>query len=348
MAMETNTDQAKSGDADIERRLADIEITAESATPVTDTFFSRVPEEAVSGLLENLDEKHSAELAQMQPMSRNYKRKLLQFGVGRTFPGFEKAGLLSLNVPKGVHSVVGARQPAGNIRLCDMFVDAVTKAGESIGPGDRLLDFGASSGRVIRNLAAYYPDAVCEACDPRRETIEWAAANIPTVKFYASSVMPPLPVPAHAYKAVYAVSVWSHFSENAALKWFAEMRRVIAPGGLLVFTTHGYASVAHRQKKADPDKAELALLLENLDAGRYFFKRYPDEQLGDDLDRENWGMAYFPRSWLESKLAADWDVLLFQQGRLVGNQDVYVLRRVSDSDRRKRMLGSIRRRLFSR
>jgi SAM-dependent methyltransferase len=350
MTVETDANQTKSDGADLEiaRRLADIEIVAESATLVTDAFFSRVPDEAVAGLLESLDEKHSAEVAQMRPMSRNYKRKLLQFGVGREFPGFEKAGLLSLEVPKDVHSVVGSRQKAGNIVQCDMFVDALARADVSLKPGNRLLDFGASSGRVIRNLAVYYPDVVCEACDPRRETIEWAAANIPTVKFYVSPVMPPLPVPAGYYNAVYAVSVWSHFSKCAALMWFSEMRRVIAPGGVLVFTAHGYASVAHRKTKANPDTKELASILDSLDARLHLFKRYPDEQLGDDLDRDNWGMAYFPKSWLEPTLRTDWDVLLFQQGRLARNQDLYVLRRVPETVRWKRMLGRIMHRLFSR
>ena len=98
--METDTDQAKSDGVslDVVRRLADIDVVGESATPVTDSFFSRIPDQAVAGLLESLGDKHSAEVAQMRPASPNYKRKLLQLGVGGKFPGFEKTGLLSLEL----------------------------------------------------------------------------------------------------------------------------------------------------------------------------------------------------------------------------------------------------------
>ncbi len=310
-----------------ERRLEAIETVGETATPVTNAIFARVPAGAVAALPGFLNAEQRAELARFKPSSANYKRKMLQFGVGGDAPGFEKAGLLNLQVPEEVHTVVGNRQPAGNLHLCDLFVDVLTAAGASIGAGDRILDFGASSGRVIRNLAAYYPKAVCEACDPRRDTIEWAAAHIPKVRFFVSDVMPPLPVEAGHYKAVYAISVWSHFSEKAALAWFSEMHRVIAPGGLLVFTTHGYASILHRKRRADPGPARIARLLDGLDAGRLLFDRHPAKSQAPDLDRDNWGVAFIPKTWVETRLADGWEVALFQQGRLGNNQDVYVLRR---------------------
>ncbi|WP_436640142.1 class I SAM-dependent methyltransferase [Microbaculum sp. FT89] len=332
-------------EAEIDRRLAGYEARDETATPVTDAIFSRVPASAVAELMERLEPDQRANLERLQRVApQHFKRRVMQLGTELDVPGMDRSGLLRLMVPETVHSVVGANQPAGDFFACDMFADVLAAAGVSIPSGGRLLDFGASSGRVVRNLALYYPEVACEGCDPRKSTSEWAEANIPSVRFYASPVMPPLPVPDGYYDAVYAGSVWSHFSERSALAWFAEMRRAIAPGGVLVFTTHGYVSVRHFRRKAAMPVAEAQAALEGIDAGRYVFNRYPEKAHDRDLDNENWGISYIPRAWMDARIGTDWDVLVFQQGRLHLNQDVYVLRRVPDAERGKRR----RRRLFGR
>ena len=45
--------------------------------------------------------------------------------------------------------------------------------------------------------------------------------------------------------AVFAISVWSRFGPRPAARWLAEMHRLVRPGGLLIITTQGIASLAH-------------------------------------------------------------------------------------------------------
>ena len=112
----------------------------------------------------------------------------------------------------------------------------------------RGLDFGCSSGRVVRVLAAAYPDVSWSGCDPIESSIVWARENLPGIEFEVSPVEPPLPYEDASFDFVFAISIWSHFSAGAALRWWDEMHRMLRPGGHLVLTTHGYQTIAHYRR----------------------------------------------------------------------------------------------------
>ena len=44
--------------------------------------------------------------------------------------------------------------------------------------GGTVLDFGSSSGRVLRILAAARPDLRCLGCDPNEDAIAWAEVEM--------------------------------------------------------------------------------------------------------------------------------------------------------------------------
>lgn len=219
----------------------------------------------------------------------------------------------------GVHDVTSGASPFGDLFFCDMLASLYTFA-----PGMRVLDFGCSSGRVIRNLKAALPHIAAYGCDPRASSIDFIAPLVPSVEFFTSNQAPPISARSYAFDMVFAISVWSHFSETRALEWFDEMARLVVPGGRLIFSTHGLRSVYHfaETKKSMPeDKAlERMAALRN---GEFHFRRYG----ASDLD-SHWGMAFIPRSWVESRLASAWKVATFAPGLAMANQDVYVLERL--------------------
>ncbi len=139
----------------------------------------------------------------------------------------------------------GALNGAGGLYEANMVVDALLSAGGDMAAVRAALDFGCSSGRVLRPLAAAYPDVAWHGCDPNAPAIEWAAANLPASSFFGSGNVPPLPLEDGSLDLVYAISIWSHFEPRRGLQWFEEMRRLLAPGGHLVMTTHGPTAVAH-------------------------------------------------------------------------------------------------------
>src|SRR5206468_688639 len=80
-------------------------------------------------------------------------------------------------------------------------------------------DFGASSGRVVRVLAAGHPDARWSGCDPNAPAIAWARANLPGIDFFVRPQDPPLDRPDGAFDLVFAISLWSHYDRGAAGRW---------------------------------------------------------------------------------------------------------------------------------
>lgn len=211
----------------------------------------------------------------------------------------------------GAHDVTYGKSPAGDLYYVDMLAGLGATEG-------KVLDFGCSTGRVIRNLKAAFPEIDAYGCDPRAESIELARSKVPDVSWFVSNEAPPLDVEVK-FDTIFAISVWSHFSEARALTWFEEMRRHIQPDGALIFSTHGLRSVHHlyRTKKAmAPEWAVDRLFSLALD--QVHFLPYRDT----DLD-SHWGIAFLPPAWVER--IPDWKVDSFFPGLAMANQDVYVL-----------------------
>jgi SAM-dependent methyltransferase len=239
------------------------------------------------------------------------------------------AGLAWVDVPEDVH-MMGDRHSLGDLYSADLFAETVTENDIELPPGARILDFGCSSGRLLRVLARYYQGAEFYGCDPRRKTVEWASANLPEARFFVNPETPPMgDTPDGFFRAVVAISVWSHFSALRALAWFAEMARIIEPGGALIFSTHGYCSLTHFDRLSKgASAARNALRRAVLDRGEYHFLPYPAiSQQAAELDTEHWGMAYGSEPWYRRQLEESWVFREMLPGRLTANQDIYVFTR---------------------
>jgi SAM-dependent methyltransferase len=257
------------------------------------------------------------------------KALTLAFGLHHDVPGVAaKTGLSPAVPPPEVHAVKrGPRTAGGAYYYADLVVEALSRA--HVGPrrGDRALDFGCSSGRVARVLAAAYPDVEWHGCDPIASSIAWARDNLPGITFAVSSETPPLAYPAGAFDFVFAISIWSHFAEPAALRWFAEMRRIVKPGGHLMLTTHGYASVAHYARHRYASPAELDEVMRTTYTRGYWFARTFGERGDHGIVNPEWGLTCVTAEWLLAHLCPDWHVVEFAPGRVEDNQDLVVLAR---------------------
>jgi SAM-dependent methyltransferase len=217
---------------------------------------------------------------------------------------------------------------AGGLYEADMVFDALASTNvdaESIRSG---LDFGCSSGRVVRVLAAAYPNTKWGGCDPNGAAIDWANENLSAVQFFLSGNTPPLPLADASLDLAYAISIWSHFQPTLGLRWFEEMRRVIRPGGHLVCTTHGLVSVAFYATN------ELRTLEQSQEIAEALYRRgwWYAPEFGEEGDwgvvDPDWGTAFLSPEWMLAQLCPRWRVLEFAPGRNQDNQDVYLLERV--------------------
>jgi SAM-dependent methyltransferase len=103
--------------------------------------------------------------------------------------------------------------------------------------GKRVLDFGCGAGRVLRHLVD--EGAELHGCDIDRPSIEWLARHLsPPLHVFVNGEEPPLDRPDAHFDVVYAVSVFTHLTDEWA-PWLLELQRLLKPGGVLVATFLG-------------------------------------------------------------------------------------------------------------
>jgi SAM-dependent methyltransferase len=295
------------------------------ATPVTDVLYERLDPATVSEVEAQLT---PAEQGHWDAAPSGARRRLaLAYGVHHGVPEvLNRTGLRSAAPPEEIHAMErGSASAGGSTYSADMVVEAARETGFELGPGKTGLDFGCSSGRVVRVLAAAYPEMEWHGCDPLDAATDWARENLPGISFVHSPERPPLTYSDGSMDLVFAISIWSHFGETAALGWLAEMRRVVRPGGRLVLTTHGphsiaYASAHGLRQPAQLEEIERALYRD----GFWFVDEFGSE--GDfGLRDAQWGTAFFSPEWLLGRTGDGWRIGAFHPGRLQDNQDLYVL-----------------------
>jgi SAM-dependent methyltransferase len=101
-----------------------------------------------------------------------------------------------------------------------------------------LLDFGCGSGRVIRQWRDLRRTRL-HGCDYNPRHVEWCRRALPFAEFRLNRLLPPLTYRSGQFDFVYAISVFTHLTEELQPAWIQELERVLAPGGLLLITTKG-------------------------------------------------------------------------------------------------------------
>jgi SAM-dependent methyltransferase len=297
------------------------------ATPVTDLLYDRLEHEDVAAVERRLEPPEAALFETAEPADR--KRLALAFAAHyEVQPALERSGLNSAMPPPEVHSM--ARSPAaagGSTYYADLVVDALGQTGFDARRGGVGLDFGCSSGRVVRVLASALPKVEWHGCDPIPDAIDWARKNLSGITFNQSPEYPPLSYADGYFDFAFAISIWSHFSERAAVDWLREMARVVRPGGKLLLTTHGYQTISHTHAQQLRSVEQLTEVSQALYQSGFWYAPEFGEQGDHGVANPGWGTAFLSPEWLLARATPEWSVGLFAPGRVEENQDLYVLER---------------------
>ncbi|MDO8262469.1 MAG: class I SAM-dependent methyltransferase [Gallionella sp.] len=305
----------------------------EADWPLTGKAFDSLSAQEVAAVERAVGDKLGGEtlkeLASWKTRSiQHYRREILRYGC-TVLPDLlrERTRMCAANPPAEVHSMQRQELFAGDLYSGDMCVSALSRAGKAIVKDGHYLDFGCSSGALVRNMWAGFPYAHWHGSDPVPSSIEWARAQFPQIDFIVNSQEPPLPYAENSMDGVYAISIWSHFSERAALAWFEEMHRILKPGGFLMLTNHGVRSLYYylEQKLMSPDI--IARMLSEIICRQFVLQDVWENQsaAADGLKTVDWGNSYFVSEWVALRLHRNWRVLDYKPGLNQSNQDVYVL-----------------------
>jgi SAM-dependent methyltransferase len=105
--------------------------------------------------------------------------------------------------------------------------------------GKRVLDLGCGTGRVLRHFNSEAAVAEFHGCDIHAPTLDWLRANISMpVKLFLAPERPPLPVPDGRYDLIFALSVFTHITDEWA-EWLLDIHRVLSDDGLFICTFQG-------------------------------------------------------------------------------------------------------------
>ncbi len=169
----------------------------------------------------------------------------------------------------------------------------------------RVIDWGCDLGRVIRHLPTRYHR---HGFDYNKAAIAWCQKNLKDMSFAVNGPRPPLPAEPASFDALYALSVFTHLSAERHTTWFAEIARVLAPGGIFLgaFHTTVRADQLLPAEQEQFDAGNLVVRSGVAEGGRTF-------------------TAYHPEAYLRATLAPHFDILegpmpFFGQGLIVARR----------------------------
>lgn len=197
---------------------------------------------------------------------------------------------------------------ADGTRLADSVLEALRAAGLGDLSGRRWLDFGCGSGRVARHLIATVAALEYSGVDVDAPAIRWCQRHLPG-RYLTTTPAPPTPFPDACADVVIAISVFSHLDPAAEVEWLRELERLLAPGGVLLASTHS-ERLTWELPNLTPE--QLGILAAS---GRLFVP---------GSGRFNAASAFHTRAGLERRWGRYLRLLHYADHGLAGYQDVSV------------------------
>jgi len=155
--------------------------------------------------------------------------------------------------------------------------------------GKRVLDFGSGAGRTLRHFARDAQRAEFWAADIDAPSIRWLTENLcPPFHAWQSAHNPPLGLEHSSFDLIYAISIFTHLTDNS-VPWLLELHRLLRPGGILIATYMGrWTSEYFAKEPWVEDRVGMNVLHHNRD----WDSGGPAVLMSDWWVREHWGRAF--------------------------------------------------------
>lgn len=148
------------------------------------------------------------------------------------------------------------------------------------------LEFASGHGRFTRHLVKAIGAERVTASDVVPDAVDFARDTLHVQSFLSASRPEELSCP-QRYDVVFVLSLFSHLPASSWMRWLTRLYDCVAPGGLLVFTTHG-AEAVRRQGVA-------------LDSQGFFFA--PSSE-SNAIDAQEYGTTFTSAEYVQSQIAS--------------------------------------------
>jgi SAM-dependent methyltransferase len=155
--------------------------------------------------------------------------------------------------------------------------------------GKRVLDFGSGAGRTLRHFLEEAETGEFWGADLDAASIDWLERELsPPLHGWRSAEWPPLGLEHGSFDLIWAVSVFTHLTDNSSA-WLLELHRMLKPEGLLIATYMGrWNSEFFAGEPWDEDRIGRNVLhhVRDWESGG------PGVLMSDWWVREHWGRAF--------------------------------------------------------
>lgn len=103
---------------------------------------------------------------------------------------------------------------------------------------NRILDLPCGYGRVMRFLHQAFPVARLTACDLHRDGVAFCAKTFGAIPVVSEVDVAKIPLEG-PYDLIWCGSLLTHLPQKKCAEFLALFQRLLLPGGIVVFTTHG-------------------------------------------------------------------------------------------------------------
>ena len=150
---------------------------------------------------------------------------------------------------------------------------------------DSVLEFASGHGRFTRHLAKALGAGRLTVSDVVPDAVAFAGQTLGVPAILSTAAPEDLRLP-RRYQLVFVLSLFSHLPRASWGRWLARLHEAVAPGGLLVFSTHG-AEAARRAGV-------------RLDGAGFFFAPSSESSA---IDAQEYGTAFTDEAFVRTRIA---------------------------------------------
>jgi ubiquinone/menaquinone biosynthesis C-methylase UbiE len=197
-----------------------------------------------------------------------------------------------------------------------------------------ILDFGCGCGRMVRFLGNCSTTYTIHACEVNSDHVNWCRDNLKNIEISQCDILPPLPYKDKMFNLIYGLSVFTHLSENNAIKWLSEMNRVLKPDGILIVTIHGLTALntiknsTLHQQMFNLGCDVVKQIIDKFPQNTFIFNKYDQNTIEIAKAGSEYGNTFIHPDYIYKKWAIEgFKVLEVIPGGLRNWQDLVILQR---------------------